>query len=64
MNEEALLQFRKEKDSHWKEDEQSPLTSEQKAEFKGLNYFPPNPDLGSLPAEVDKIIQNIINRAK
>lgn len=45
MDETALLNFRKEKDQHWKEDEQSPLTSEQKAEFKGLNYFPSKPDL-------------------
>lgn len=40
-----LLSFRKEKDKHWKEDEDSPLTKEQKDSFKGLNYFPPNSKL-------------------
>lgn len=45
MEEASLLAFRQEKDKHWKEDEESPLTAEQKASFKGLNYFPPNQDL-------------------
>src|SRR3989344_5883213 len=42
---DKLIKFRKEKDKHWKEDEQSPLTEEQKKTFKRLNYFLPNPDL-------------------
>ena len=42
MDEKALAKFREGKDKHWKEDEESPLTKEQKAEFKGLKYFPPN----------------------
>lgn len=45
MDEKALAEFRKGKDKHWKEDDESPLTMEQKSEFKGLNYFPPNKDL-------------------
>lgn len=45
MDEKALVKFREEKDKHWKEDSESPLTQEQKATFKGLNYFPPNKDL-------------------
>ena len=45
MDEEALIKFREGKDKHWKEDEESPLTKEQKDSFKGLNYFPPNKDL-------------------
>ena len=49
MNEEALIKFRKEKDNAWREDEESPLTLEQKAGFKGLNYFPPNPNLSFEP---------------
>lgn len=41
----ALEEFRKEKDDFFKTDRQSPLTTEQKREFKGLNYFPENPSL-------------------
>ncbi len=40
-----LLEFRKQKDWHWKNDEESPLTKEQKKHFKGLHYFQPNPEL-------------------
>ncbi len=45
MDEEALLKFRRGKDEHWKNDDESPLSEEQKASFKGLKYFPPNKDL-------------------
>lgn len=46
MNEEdKLLKFRSDKDKFWKENSSSPLTEEQKKDFKGLNYFPPNPKL-------------------
>lgn len=41
-NEQKLLKFRQEKDTAWKEDVESPLTEEQKKNFKGLPYFPPN----------------------
>lgn len=44
-NEKKLLEFRKQKDEAWKNDAESPLTEEQKKNFKGLNYFPPNPGL-------------------
>jgi uncharacterized protein (DUF1684 family) len=40
-----LDDFRKEKDTVFASDPQSPLTPEQKQEFKGLKYFPENPDL-------------------
>ena len=40
-----LEAFRREKDDYFENDPQSPLTSEQKHNFKGLNYFPENPDL-------------------
>ena len=43
MNE--LDAFRAEKDDFFENDYQSPLTSEQKREFKGLDYFPENPGL-------------------
>ena len=43
MNE--LEAFRKEKDDFFGHDHQSPLTREQKREFKGLDYFPENPIL-------------------
>lgn len=45
MNQKTLLKFRAEKDKHWKGDAESPLTEEQKRDFKGLAYFPYNPDL-------------------
>ena len=37
-----LDDFRAEKDDFFKSHPQSPLTREQKKEFKGLNYFPEN----------------------
>jgi uncharacterized protein (DUF1684 family) len=42
---DALANFRKEKDELFSQDPDSPLTFEQKREFKGLKYFPPNPKL-------------------
>ncbi len=42
---DALAKFRKEKDELFSHEPDSPLTFEQKREFKGLNYFPPNPKL-------------------
>ena len=43
--EKKLLEFRKQKDWHWKNDAESPLTEEQKKRFKGLQYFVPNSEL-------------------
>ena len=37
-----LESFRAEKDDFFAHDPQSPLTSQQKKEFRGLNYFPEN----------------------
>ncbi|MBI2074280.1 MAG: DUF1684 domain-containing protein [Candidatus Levybacteria bacterium] len=53
-----LLEFRKQKDEAWKDDKESPLTEEQKKNFKGLNYFPPNPSL-SFELELDKNISGV-----
>ncbi|MBI2040064.1 DUF1684 domain-containing protein [Candidatus Microgenomates bacterium] len=44
-NQEKLLEFRKQKDKAWKNDKESPLTEDQKRDFKGLNYYPPNLNL-------------------
>jgi len=44
MNTASLIKFRQEKDKHWKQDKESPLTEEQKEGFKGLNYYQPNPN--------------------
>jgi uncharacterized protein len=41
----SLNEFRKMKDDFFAQDGQSPLTPGQKKVFKGLRYFPPNPDL-------------------
>jgi len=40
-----LDDFRAEKDDFYKNHFQSPLTREQRKDFKGLNYFPENNDL-------------------
>ena len=40
-----LEDFRKMKDEFFAQDGQSPLTPGQKKNFKGLKYFPPNPEL-------------------
>ncbi|MDH5606278.1 MAG: DUF1684 domain-containing protein [Anaerolineae bacterium] len=40
-----LQEFRKQKDQYFHRHAHSPLTAEQKAAFKGLNYFPENPAL-------------------
>jgi len=47
-----LLEFRAEKDSFFAKDHHSPLTPEQKREFKSLNYFPENLNL-RLDVDVD-----------
>ena len=41
----SLSDFRKMKDDFFIQDDQSPLTADQKKAFKGLKYFPPNPAL-------------------
>jgi uncharacterized protein (DUF1684 family) len=41
----SLAEFRKMKNDFFAHDGQSPLTPSQKKNFKGLNYFPPNPTL-------------------
>ena len=47
-----LTEFRRAKDDFFKTGYQSPLTGEQKKDFKGLNYFPENPALRlELPLE-------------
>lgn len=53
-----LLEFRKQKDEAWKNNPESPLTEDQKKLFKGLNYFPPNPDL-YFELELDKNIPGV-----
>lgn len=45
MNTQALLAMRHEKDTFFKTSAYSPLTPEQQAEFDGLRYYDPNPDL-------------------
>ncbi|MBI4038403.1 DUF1684 domain-containing protein [Candidatus Daviesbacteria bacterium] len=54
-DERKLLKFRKEKDEAWKNNKKSPLTEEQKRDFKGLNYFPVNSNL-SFELTLDKNI--------
>jgi uncharacterized protein (DUF1684 family) len=45
MNMTSLKDFRKMKDVFFIQDDQSPLTQDQKKAFKGLKYFPPDPAL-------------------
>ena len=49
-----LEAFRAEKDDFFGGHPQSPLTPEQKRDFKGLHYFPENPDL-RLEAQVEQL---------
>jgi hypothetical protein len=49
-----LQAFRAEKDEFFAHHPDSPLTKEQKRLFRGLNYFPENPDL-RLEVEVEQI---------
>lgn len=58
FDEKKLLDFRKTKDIAWKKDKQSPLTDDQKKNFKGLNYFPPNSSL-SFELKLDKNIPDV-----
>lgn len=53
-----LLEFRGERNEAWRNDQGSPLTDEQKKEFKGLNYFPPNPNL-SFKLDLDKNVEDV-----
>ncbi len=39
-----VLSFRKEKDSYFGADSDSPIPERERELFKGLKYFPPNPD--------------------
>jgi len=43
--EDALLRDRRERDLSFKEGSSSPLPEDQKSQFKGLIYYPPNPAL-------------------
>ena len=49
-----LEEFRKQKDVFLATDRHSPLTSGQRKDFKGLEYFPENPDL-RLEVEVEEL---------
>jgi len=48
-----LEHFRREKDAFFRGHPQSPLTPEQKRHFKGLSYFPENPEL-DLEVEIEE----------
>lgn len=50
--ESRLEGYRKRRDTHFKDSDNSPLTPEQKDLFTGLSYFPENPDL-ALALELD-----------
>ena len=49
-----LTEFRAEKDDFFREHPRSPLTPEQKRNFKGLEYFPENQEL-RLEVEVERL---------
>jgi uncharacterized protein (DUF1684 family) len=51
-----LQTLRAQKDEFFANDQHSPLTHEQRHDFKGLDYFPENPDL-SLEVEVDENVE-------
>lgn len=45
MNTVELLEFREAKDDFFRTSHDSPLTHADQRDFKGLNYYEPNPDL-------------------
>jgi len=49
-----LKAFRNQKDEFFANDQHSPLTTGQRRDFKGLQYFPENPDL-RLEVEVEEL---------
>jgi uncharacterized protein (DUF1684 family) len=49
-----LEEFRKQKDAFFAKHRNSPLTAGQRKDFKGLQYFPENPDL-RLEVEVEEL---------
>jgi len=51
-----LTDFRKAKDAFFRDDPQSPLDSQQKRVFHGLNYYPENPDL-RLDLPLEKVVK-------
>lgn len=57
----ALDEFRKQKDEFYAQDPNSPLLPEQRANFKGLSYFPENPEMRLEvevpPFEVQEVVQ-------
>lgn len=54
MNHDELIGYRREKDMFFKSSEQSPLSEDQQAQFDGLRYYDPNPDL-DLVVDVERI---------
>jgi uncharacterized protein (DUF1684 family) len=54
-----ILDFRKLKDDFFAKDGQSPLTPGQKKAFKGLKYFPFNPDL-----DLEVIVEEFPNKQR
>jgi uncharacterized protein len=44
MSDTPLIRFRADKDQFFRHDRYSPLLPEQKQDFKGLHYYPENPD--------------------
>ncbi len=52
-----LYHFLQMKDEFFRTDHHSPLTTDQKQTFVGLNYFPENPDL-DLHLEVERFAED------
>ncbi len=57
MNSAQLIAARRQKDAFFKTHPQSPLTPEQRAQFDGLRYYPPNPAL-DLVVTVEPLAQD------
>ncbi|MDX1615034.1 MAG: DUF1684 domain-containing protein [Candidatus Promineifilaceae bacterium] len=51
---QQLEKFRRDVDQFMRDHPQSPLEHEQRHEFDGLNYYPPNPDL-IIETEVERL---------
>ncbi len=52
--EEEISSARLEKDVYFRDDPDSPIPSRQRLDFKGLNYYPPDPSY-KIPARLDRL---------
>lgn len=60
LQEQQVLEWRKERDGFFKTHQRSPLTPEEKKHFKGLKYFPYTPQY-TFGGQIERLILHINN---